>query len=154
MKRRVVVTGLGAVTPIGNTVPEFWQGIREGRVGIGEITRFDTESFKVKLAARNNVYLNYKNMPAPQLLVNSLPIAAGIAGKYCFFKKLGFEKDYVDGVLEGIRTVKKTRKVPYRKEDLRNYLAIEWELIYGAALYIYEFSRRQIRKKLASATKS
>ena len=51
MKRRVVVTGLGAVTPIGNTVSEFWQGIREGRVGIGEITRFDTESFKVKLAA-------------------------------------------------------------------------------------------------------
>ena len=51
MKRRVVVTGLGAVTPLGNTVPEFWQGIREGRVGIGEITCFDTESFKVKLAA-------------------------------------------------------------------------------------------------------
>ncbi len=51
MKRRVVVTGLGAVTPIGNTVPEFWQGIRAGRVGIGEITRFDTENFKVKLAA-------------------------------------------------------------------------------------------------------
>ncbi|MCU6696948.1 beta-ketoacyl-ACP synthase II [Laedolimicola ammoniilytica] len=51
MKRRVVVTGLGVVTPIGNTVPEFWQGIREGRVGIGEITRFDIESFKVKLAA-------------------------------------------------------------------------------------------------------
>lgn len=39
------------MTPIGNTVSEFWQGIREGRVGIGEITRFDTESFKVKLAA-------------------------------------------------------------------------------------------------------
>ena len=111
-------------------------------------------SFKVKLAARNNVYLNYKNMPAPQLLVNSLPIAAGIAGKYFFFKKLGFEKDYVAGVLEGIKTVKKTRKVPYRKEDFHNYLAIEWELIYGAALYIYEFSRRQIRKKLAGITKS
>ena len=111
-------------------------------------------SFKVKLAARNNVYLNYKNMPAPQLLVNSLPIVAGIAGKYFFFKKLGFEKDYVAGVLEGIKTVKKTRKVPYRKEDFPNYLAIEWELIYGAALYIYEFSRRQIRKKLAGITKS
>ena len=111
-------------------------------------------SFKVKLAARNNVYLNYKNMPAPQLLVNSIPIAAGIAGKYCFFKKLGFEKDYVAGVLEGIKTVKKTRKVPYRKEDFHNYLAIEWELIYGAALYIYEFSRRQIRKKMAGPAKS
>ena len=51
MKRRVVVTGLGAVTPIGNTVPEFWAGIREGKVGIGEITRFDTTDYKVKLAA-------------------------------------------------------------------------------------------------------
>ena len=51
MKRRVVVTGLGAVTPIGNTVPEFWSGIREGRVGIGEITKFDTADYKVKLAA-------------------------------------------------------------------------------------------------------
>ncbi len=51
MKRRVVVTGLGAVTPIGNTVPEFFEGIREGRVGIGEITRFDTTDYKVKIAA-------------------------------------------------------------------------------------------------------
>ena len=103
-------------------------------------------SFKVKLAARNNVYLNYKNMPAPQLLFNSIPIAMGIAGKYLFFKKLGFEKDYVAGILEGIKTVKKTRKVPYRRENFGNYLAIEWELIYGATLYIYEFSRRQVRK--------
>ncbi len=51
MKRRVVVTGLGAVTPIGNTVEEFWNGIRDGRVGIGEITRFDTTDFKIRLAA-------------------------------------------------------------------------------------------------------
>lgn len=51
MKRRVVVTGLGAVTPIGNTVPEFWDGIKNGKVGIGEITRFDTTDYKVKLAA-------------------------------------------------------------------------------------------------------
>ena len=35
MKRRVVVTGLGAVTPIGNTVEEFWKGIRDGKVGFG-----------------------------------------------------------------------------------------------------------------------
>ena len=40
------------MTPIGNTVPEFWKGIREGKVGIGEITRFDTEEYKVKLAAQ------------------------------------------------------------------------------------------------------
>jgi GT2 family glycosyltransferase len=106
-------------------------------------------AFKVRLAARNNVYLNYKNMPAPQLLVNSLPIAAGIFGKYMFFRKLGFTKEYVGGVLEGIRTCHKTKKVPYRRQDFMNYLAIEWELIYGAALYIYEFSRRQIRKVIS-----
>ncbi|MCI5903082.1 MAG: beta-ketoacyl-ACP synthase II [Blautia sp.] len=51
MKRRVVVTGLGAVTPIGNDVPDFWQGIKEGKVGIDRITRFDTTDYKVKLAA-------------------------------------------------------------------------------------------------------
>ena len=51
MKRRVVITGLGAITPIGNTVPKFWSGVKEGKVGIGEITQFDTTDYKVKIAA-------------------------------------------------------------------------------------------------------
>lgn len=51
MKRRVVVTGLGAVTPIGNDVDSFWNAVKEGKVGIDRITRFDTEGYKVKLAA-------------------------------------------------------------------------------------------------------
>lgn len=51
MKRRVVVTGMGAITPIGNSVAEFWAGIKAGKVGIGEITKFDTTEYKVKLAA-------------------------------------------------------------------------------------------------------
>lgn len=50
MERRVVITGLGAITPIGNNVEEFWNGIKEGKCGIDEITRFDTSDFKVKLA--------------------------------------------------------------------------------------------------------
>ena len=50
-KRRVVVTGLGAVTPVGNNVQAFWESVKTGKVGIGEITRFDTADFKVKLAA-------------------------------------------------------------------------------------------------------
>lgn len=50
MKRRVVVTGLGAVTPIGNTVEEFWKSVKEGKCGIGPITRFDTSEYKVHLA--------------------------------------------------------------------------------------------------------
>ncbi len=51
MKRRVVVTGLGAVTPIGNDVDSFWNSVKEGKVGIGEITQFDASEFKVKIAA-------------------------------------------------------------------------------------------------------
>ena len=50
MKRRVVITGLGAVTPIGNTVEEFWEGVRKGACGIGTITKFDTTEYKVHLA--------------------------------------------------------------------------------------------------------
>ncbi|HIV24606.1 MAG TPA: beta-ketoacyl-ACP synthase II [Candidatus Scatomonas pullistercoris] len=51
MKRRVVITGLGAVTPLGNNVDDFWAGIQAGKVGIGPITKFDTADYKVKIAA-------------------------------------------------------------------------------------------------------
>jgi 3-oxoacyl-[acyl-carrier-protein] synthase II len=51
MKRRVVVTGMGAITPIGNDVDSFWNGLKEKKVGIGEITQFDTTDYKAKLAA-------------------------------------------------------------------------------------------------------
>ena len=56
MERRVVVTGLGAITPIGNNVEEFWKGIKEGKCGIDEITKFDTTNFKVKLEAEVKGY--------------------------------------------------------------------------------------------------
>lgn len=49
--KRVVVTGMGAITPIGNNVEEFWSNVKKGTVGIGPITYFDTEEYKVKLAA-------------------------------------------------------------------------------------------------------
>lgn len=51
MERRVVITGIGAITPIGNNVEEFWNGIRTQKCGIDEITRVDTSDLKVKLAA-------------------------------------------------------------------------------------------------------
>ena len=51
-------------------------------------------SFKVKLAARNNLYLNYKNMPALQLVLNFIPLAIGYFIKYLFFCKIGFGEDY------------------------------------------------------------
>ncbi|SFS00477.1 beta-ketoacyl-ACP synthase II [Anaeromicropila populeti] len=52
MSRRVVITGMGALTPIGNTVEEFWAGVKKGTVGIEPMTRFDNTDFKVKVAAQ------------------------------------------------------------------------------------------------------
>lgn len=59
--KRVVVTGLGAITPIGNTVKDFWDGLIHGRNGVGEITHFDHSKFKTHFAAEVKDYdpLNY-----------------------------------------------------------------------------------------------
>lgn len=51
MSRRVVVTGLGAITPIGLNVNDFWKNVKAGETGFGEITKFDTTDYKVHLAA-------------------------------------------------------------------------------------------------------
>ena len=51
MKKRVVVTGLGAVTPLGNSVEETWKKIVEGQSGVGPLTRRNAEKFPVKVAA-------------------------------------------------------------------------------------------------------
>ena len=50
MQRQVVITGFGAVTPLGNTVRETWEALCAGKSGIGEITKFDTRDFETKIA--------------------------------------------------------------------------------------------------------
>lgn len=49
--RRVVVTGLGAITPVGNEVPAFWENLLAGKNGIGPLDRFDAGEYKAKVAA-------------------------------------------------------------------------------------------------------
>ena len=56
MERRVVITGLGAITPVGNNTEEFWKNIKAGKCGIDEITAFDTTNYKVKLAGEVKNY--------------------------------------------------------------------------------------------------
>lgn len=51
MSRRVVVTGMGAITPIGNSVSEFWEGVAAEKIGFSQITRFDTSEYKCHIAA-------------------------------------------------------------------------------------------------------
>ncbi len=56
MERRVVVTGIGAITPVGNTAEEFWKGLKEGKCGIDEIKSFDTTNQKVHIAGEIKNY--------------------------------------------------------------------------------------------------
>lgn len=103
-------------------------------------------SFKVKLAARNNIYLNYKNMPLLQLLFNLPFLLAGTGIKYLFFKKMGYGGDYAEGFCEGIKTLGTCKKVAFRTEHIGNYLQIEWELFTGTLLYVWEFLKRRLKK--------
>ncbi len=102
--------------------------------------------FKVRLAARNSVYLNYKNMPLLQLAVNALPLAFGYAVKIRFFSKRGFGADYRAGLKEGFSTLKKCRRVPFRVRNLGRYLRIEWELIVNTFIYASDLIKRRVIK--------
>ncbi|MGN0297597.1 MAG: glycosyltransferase family 2 protein [Lachnospiraceae bacterium] len=101
-------------------------------------------SFKVKLSARNNVYLNYKNMPNWQLVCNFLPLCVGFAVKMQFFKKIGFGEDYKAGLLEGWQTRNRCKRVDFSKVSLRTLLKIEGELIGNTFLYVFEFLKRKL----------
>lgn len=100
--------------------------------------------FKVHLAARNSVYLNYKNMPFAQLALNFLPLMAGMLVKYNFFRKMGYGKAYKEGIFEGIKTVHKCKKVPFDAKNMQSYIMIEWELVKNTVVYAKDFlARRQ-----------
>ena len=65
--RRVVITGLGAVTPIGNDVPSFWEGLKTGTNGIAPVTRFDASEYKAKLAAEVKDFDPLAYMEKPEI---------------------------------------------------------------------------------------
>lgn len=93
-------------------------------------------AFKVKLSARNNVYVPYKNMPVIQLIINIPFLIIGFLVKYVFFIKKGFGKEYKDGFIEGIKTLKEVKKVKFELKNSKNYIVIEWELLLNTIKYI------------------
>lgn len=103
--------------------------------------------FKVKLAARNNLYLNYKNMPVIQLILNFIPLAIGYFVKYLFFCKIGFGKEYKEGFTEGLQTAKQQKKVKFQLKHLGNYFVIEIDLIRYTFDYIKDWFSRKLLKK-------
>ena len=99
-------------------------------------------SFKVKLAARNNIYLIYKNMPFLQLAINMPFLAVGFFVKYLFFKKIGFANDYKKGFIEGMQTMHRLKKVEYDDKNRSHYIQIEKELIKNTFIYVKDYLER------------
>lgn len=100
--------------------------------------------FKVKLAARNNIYLHYKNQPLPQLIINALPIAIGMFIKLLFFAKKGFAKAYTEGIKEGFASYKRCKRVDFKKVKLSTLIIIEFELIINMFKFVLHFIKRRI----------
>ena len=95
MKKRVVVTGMGVISPIGNTVEEFWQSLKEKRVGIGEITHYDASEDKVKLAAevKNFDPKNYMDPKSARRMELFSQYAVAAAGEAIGNAGLNLEKE-------------------------------------------------------------
>lgn len=103
-------------------------------------------TFKVKLSARNSIYLNYKNMPVLQLILNFIPLFLGYIVKYLFFCKIGYGKDYLDGVKEGLQNIRNCKKVRFSFRHLHSYIRIEFELIWNTFCYAKDWFERKVFK--------
>ena len=77
--------------------------------------------FKVRLAARNNVWVVYKNLPIPLKIVNFIFLFFGFLIKYVFFKKKGFGSTYMSGIREGLSSRSKIDKVKFKSKNTKNY---------------------------------
>lgn len=101
-------------------------------------------AFKVRLAARNNIYVPYKNMPLLQLIINMPFLCLGYFIKYLFFIKKGLGTEYAQGVFEGIRTLHKIKKVPFRINNTFNYFYIEYLLFKNTVMYFINILKKLI----------
>ena len=128
MERRVVITGLGAITPIGNNVDETWQGIKDKKCGIEEISLFDNTNFKTKVAAEIKGYepLNYFDSKQAKRLDRSSQLAiiaareavkdSGITEENTDFNHVGV---FVSSGIAGLNTIQEQCEVNVTKGNKR-----------------------------------
>lgn len=124
MERRVVVTGIGAITPIGNNASEFWKGLKEGKCGIDTITAFDVSDFKVKLAAEvkgynPEDYFDKRSARRLDKFAQFAMIAAREAMKDSGMTKENTDFDtvgvFIGSGMGGLDTIEKENKVCFEK---------------------------------------
>ncbi|MCI1931362.1 MAG: beta-ketoacyl-ACP synthase II [Clostridia bacterium] len=96
MKRRCVVTGMGAVTPIGNTTEEFWENLKNGVNGIDFITKFDASDFKVKIAGEVKNFDPEMYVPRKEVKRNDMYSLFAIAAAQQAYDMSGLKEDEID----------------------------------------------------------
>ncbi len=84
--------------------------------------------FKTRYSSRNSVYLIYKNMPWPQILLNSPFLLAGFLIKMMFYARKGYFREYTAGLREGFALCRRGKKVRFQRKNLRSYIRIQLEL--------------------------
>lgn len=128
MEKRVVITGLGAITPIGKNVKETWEGIENKKCGIDNISSFGTEKFKTKLAAEVKEYdaLEYFEQKQAKRFDKSSQFAviaareavkdSGITKENTDFDRVG---TFVSSGIGGLKTIQEQCEVNYAKGNNR-----------------------------------
>lgn len=105
MNRRVVVTGIGAVTPLGNTASSTWQGLTEGRSGVGQLTSIDTTGFEVTIAGEVKDYRLEDAVPEWVGLRHLLRSGTfGVGAAWQALRDAGVDKETYDGADVGVST--------------------------------------------------
>ena len=122
MNRRVVITGQGAITPIGNTVEEYWQGLINGRSGVGPITLFDCSRHYVKVAAEVKGFEPAKYMDIKRVDRNSRCAHFAIAAARMAIEsaRLDISKEQTEQIGVTVATAGMTSLLPDYAETLRN----------------------------------
>lgn len=92
--------------------------------------------FKIRLSARNSVYLFYKNMPPLQLLINTPFLLLGLLIKLGFSIYKKTSGPYLRGIKEGLSNVKTIQRINFKKENLLNYIRIQIVLLYNIIIFI------------------
>ncbi len=128
MGKRVVITGLGAITPIGKNVEETWEGIKEKKCGIDEITQLDTTNFKTKLAGEVKDFnvADYLDVKQARRLDRSSQFAlvaareafkdSGITKENTDFERVGI---FVSSGIAGLKTLQEQSGVYFEKGNNR-----------------------------------
>ena len=96
-------------------------------VGSG-VTGSRYNDFKIRISARNNMYVIMKNMPALQVIINLPFLLAGFMIKALFFIMIGHGRAYLSGLKRGYILCRQARKFPYSSKNLKNYFVIQLEL--------------------------